>query len=91
MIHNKSQHGDKSYNVIPLRIDLAKFQLSRSQKRVLKRNKDLKVIFRDAHIDEEKDRLFDIHKQRFTEDVPGSLNDFVSAIPSRGPCVTLEC
>ncbi|KAF0227731.1 MAG: arginine-tRNA-protein transferase, partial [bacterium] len=45
------------YSVTPLRIDLAKFQYSQSQKRLLRKNNDLTVIMRDAFIDQEKEDL----------------------------------
>ncbi|MGH9798929.1 MAG: hypothetical protein ACRD82_01055, partial [Blastocatellia bacterium] len=39
-------HKGKAETVMPLRVELAKFDLSRSQKRTLNRNRDLKVVVR---------------------------------------------
>ncbi|MDQ5986043.1 MAG: Aspartate/glutamate leucyltransferase [Syntrophus sp. SKADARSKE-3] len=89
--YDTSVHGQETVHVIPLRIDLRRFSLSKSQKRNMARNRDLHVVFRDAFVDEEKYRLFEIHKQRFTENIPGDLCDFISSSPATIPCHTLEC
>lgn len=78
------------YHVTPLRIQLSRFTLSTSQKRVLRKNQDLTIEFRDAFIDESKEALFDRHKARFTENVPKSIYDFLSAEPATIPCQTKE-
>lgn len=77
-------------HVLPLRIRLADFQLSRGQKRIWKRNQDLEVIIRPASIDDAKVRLFEMHRRRFSENVPDSLYTFLSAEPATIPCSTLE-
>ena len=77
-------------HVTPLRIELARFTLSTSQKRVLKKNQDLRFEIRDAFIDEAKEALFHRHKSRFTENVPQSIYDFLAAEPARVPCSTKE-
>jgi len=89
--YDTAEHGHQKAHVTPLRIDLNQFVLSKSQKRIIKRNGDLRVVFRDAFIDEAKYRLFDIHKRRFKENVPGDLCDFISPVPAEVPCHTLEC
>lgn len=76
--------------VMPLRVDLNRFTLSRSQKRVISRNRDIRVVIRDACIDEEKMRLFSLHRKRFREHAPSSLADFMSEHPSSLPCVNKE-
>ena len=81
------KHDDKTAHVLPLRIDLDKFKPSTSQKRIKRRNRDLQVVFRDAFIDREKIRLFDIHRIN----TPENLYDFISPIPSKIPCQTVEC
>ncbi len=78
------------FHVTPLRIDLAQFTLTTSQKRVLKKNEDLTVEIRDAFIDENKEALFDRHKRRFTENVPKSIYDFIAPEPAATPCETKE-
>lgn len=78
------------FHVTPLRIELARCTLSTSQKRVLKKNQDLRVEIRDAFLDEVKEALFARHKARFTENVPGSIYDFLSPEPASIPCQTKE-
>ncbi|MFN0112658.1 MAG: GNAT family N-acetyltransferase [Blastocatellia bacterium] len=80
----------KAETVVPLRIELSKFEPSRSQKRALSRNRDLKVIVRPSFIDEFKRQLFDRHKQRFSHNVPDTIFDFLSANPADTPCTNRE-
>lgn len=83
-------HEGGAQQVIPLRIDLTKFQLSRSQKRALNRNRDLTVIVRPSFIDEFKQELFHRHKQRFKHNVPDTIFDFLSDTPAEVPCPNRE-
>lgn len=83
-------HSGKQFNVLPLRIDLERFALTRSQKRVLAKNQDAKAILRPAAVDEAKEDLFSKHSVRFRENVPASLDDFLSPAPASVPCVNLE-
>jgi arginine-tRNA-protein transferase len=77
--------------VIPLRIRLADFKFSKSQRRVLNKNTDLETVIRPVEIDAEKESLFDRHKRRFKSGVPGSIYDFISEIkPAAVPCDALE-
>lgn len=88
--YRTSLHGDKLYNVLPLRVDLEKFHLSRSQKRVLAKNQDIEVIVRPARVDQVKERLFRKHRTRFADNVPDSLFNFLSPNPAEVPCANLE-
>jgi len=81
-------HGFR--NVQPLRVDAASFQPSKSQRRVLRKNTDLQLRVQPAQLSEDRQRLFDLHKQRFTENVPNSLEDFLGPAPHAGPCLTME-
>ena len=72
--------------VLPLRIDLANFRLSKSQRRVLRRNEDLEVEVVPVSIDRDAEELFDRHKERFDHSVPDSLYNFLSPNPSNSPC-----
>ena len=86
-----SRYNEQPVRVLPLRIDLPKFLPCRSQRRVLKRNVDVRVEFRQATIDAEREIMFDKHRSRFKENVPDSLLDFLSSAPARIPCEALEC
>jgi leucyl-tRNA---protein transferase len=81
-------HGFKT--VMPLRMRLEHFEPSTSQARVLKRNASFELVIRDALIDLEKRKLFALHRQRFTENVPDSLYSFLGFDPARVPCETKE-
>ncbi|HEX4946420.1 MAG TPA: arginine-tRNA-protein transferase [Blastocatellia bacterium] len=82
--------SDGHYHVMPLRLKLADFSLSTSQKRVIKKNEDLRVEIRAAAIDATKEALFHRHKTRFEENVPNSIYDFFTPHPALIPCVTKE-
>jgi arginyl-tRNA--protein-N-Asp/Glu arginylyltransferase len=64
--------------VLPLRINLTSFTLSKSQRKTVRKNSDTTVIIRDCFIDEEKEKLFSIHAKRFTENKPESVFNFLS-------------
>ena len=78
------------HHVIPLRVKLEHFQPSTSQKRILKRNQALEVQIQPAQIDLEKERLFQLHRTRFTENTPPSLETFLDPEPAWIPCETKE-
>lgn len=73
--------------VIPLRIRLADFCFSKSQRRVLRKNIDLNTAIRPVHITPEKELLFDRHKMRFKFGIPDTIYDFISV---NSPCETVE-
>jgi leucyl-tRNA---protein transferase len=76
--------------VYALRVNLAKFSFSKNQRRVLKRNEDLRTVIRPIEVTHEKEALFERHKQRFEYGVPDSLYDFLSYEPASVPCEGLE-
>jgi leucyl-tRNA---protein transferase len=88
--HNLGFYFGEIRKVIPLRIRVADFTFSKSQRRIFNKNEDLKIIIRPIIIDEEKHSLFHRHKLRFEENVPPSIFTFLSAIPATVPCEALE-
>lgn len=88
--HNLGIFRGEIRRVIPLRIRLANFTLSKSQRRNLQRNQDLKVIIRPIEIDDEKEQLFFRHKQRFEEYPPDSIYTFISTEPATVPSEAFE-
>jgi arginine-tRNA-protein transferase len=88
--YRTSIHGATEFNVLPLRIDLERFHLSRSQKRVLKNNQDTAIVIGRSSIDDTKEKLFSEHRRRFVENIPSSLHDFLSPVPDSVPCTNLE-
>jgi len=77
--------------ITPLRVDLEKFMLSKSQRRVLKKNADLRCLFTPATLCDEARAMFDRHKRRFTENIPEALETFLSSDPGSIPCPALAC
>jgi arginyl-tRNA--protein-N-Asp/Glu arginylyltransferase len=88
--YSHAEHDGALCHVMPLRLKPASFTLSRSQRRVLKRNGDVEVVVRDAVIDSTKEALFLRHRHRFKQNVPDSLYDFMSESPATVPCRNQE-
>lgn len=76
--------------VIPLRIRLENFSLSKSQRRALRKNIDLDTVFRPINVTPEVESLFEIHKRRFKYGVPDSIFDFLSTQPATTPAEGME-
>jgi leucyl-tRNA---protein transferase len=88
--YRTAAHSDKQFNVLPLRIDLERFELTRSQKRVLAKNHDTQVRLRPAELNDANEELFRKHRVRFRDNVPTSLKEFLSPLPATVPCLNLE-
>jgi arginine-tRNA-protein transferase len=76
--------------IIPLRLPAGDFQPSRSQRRVIRKNRDTSTVFRAAAITPVKQELFARHAQRFQENRPKTLYDFVSGQPQSVPCTCIN-
>ena len=76
--------------VLPLRIRLADFKLSKSQRRILRRNAHLVTTIKPSEITAETHDLFDRHKRRFKSGVPNSIYDFLSRDPANHPTNGLD-
>ena len=83
-------HGNKLFSVLPLRLDITRFALTRSLKRVLALNHDINTVIRPSSVDKSKQALFLKHRRRFKENAPTSLDDFLSPMPDSVPCLNLE-
>ena len=83
-------YHDRIVRVMPLRIRLADFRLSKSQRRILRRNEDLECSFGSIDITAEMHDLFESHKQRFVSDIPPSIYTFLSTDPANVPCPAFE-
>ena len=85
--YRRWRHGGRSLTITPLRLDLARFEPSRSQRRVWARNQDLRAEVRPTALDAEMFEMFEAHRRRFRADVPDSLQDFLSPLaPAEVPC-----
>jgi arginine-tRNA-protein transferase len=76
--------------VLPLRIRLSELRFSKSQRRVLRRNEDLRVEIGPATITDADHAMFLRHTTRFNHSIPESLFNFIAPVPSAGPCETKE-
>jgi leucyl-tRNA---protein transferase len=73
----------------PLRMPLDGFTLSKSQRRLYRRNEDAEVRVVPAMVDEEREALFLRHRERFTFNIPDSLRTFMPAVQPCA-CVSVE-
>lgn len=78
-------------NITPLRLDLEKFKLSKSQRRVLRKNEDLTCRFSEAVLSMQARMMFQRHKQRFKANIPEDLDTFLSDTPATVPCLCMQC
>jgi arginine-tRNA-protein transferase len=79
-------YGNDIRTIYALRINLSRFKFSKSQRRIFRRNEDLKTIIRPIEITDEKLDLFERHKVRFSQGIPESIYDFLSPTPATVPC-----
>lgn len=82
------EHGGVQ-TITPLRIDLASFSRSKSQRRVMNKNADLRHEVVPAVINDELRAMFQRHKERFTYNIPEALETFLGQDPATGPCQCL--
>lgn len=88
--YNFGIYEDEIRRVIPLRIRLSDLKISKSQRRVLRRNADLKVSIGPYNITTETHQLFEYHKRRFKTGVPNSIYDFIARDAASSPTELLE-
>ncbi len=74
--------------ITPLRIRVADFRPSKSQRRVWMGNSGLRHEIAPVRMDDDLRSLFQKHKTRFRSNVPESIEDFLGDTPERGPCVS---
>lgn len=89
--YNFSMDEDGVRTITPLRIDLENFRPSKSQRRVLNKNADLRFEFVPAELSDQAREMFQRHKERFKDNVPDSLETFLSGEPATVPCPCIEC
>lgn len=80
------EYGGRRCTVMPLRIDLPRFAPSRSQRRVISKNRDARVRVAETAVTAELEEMFERHKTRFRFEVPESLDSFLSFAPGTVPC-----
>ncbi len=76
--YNYGVYNNELRRVLPLRIRIADFELSKSQRRTIRQNRDLQTEIGRFTITPEIEDLFHRHKQRFRSGVPDSIYDFLA-------------
>lgn len=76
--YSLSVYRDEIQQVQPLRIRLTESKLSKSQRRIISKNKDLEINIGPIRLNKEVFELFDRHKSRFEAHVPESIYTFLS-------------
>ena len=77
------------HNILPLRIVLENFKLSKSQKKTKQKNQDLIHYFEPLNITPEIEELFFNHRRRFKEHIPKSLFTFLGG--EMNPTEIVQC
>jgi arginine-tRNA-protein transferase len=83
--YSLNYYKDEIRRVLPLRVRLSEFKLSKSQRRILRKNADVECTISRAEITPDVHELFAWHKHRFTHDIPESIYTFVSSEPASVP------
>ncbi len=77
--------GELPGKIMPLRIRLAEFTLSKNHRRIIKRNGDTTCVIRPIDITPETEELYDKHRTRFGPNQPRSIYTFLSWDPANVP------
>jgi len=76
--------------VIPLRLKLAEWSPSKSQRRTIKKNVGFRAEFNQPRMSDEEHKLFHLHKERFSDNVPEGLENFLGESLDDYPCDCLQ-
>ncbi len=76
------------HRIVPVRIRVADFTMNKSQRRVWRKNEDIRWEIGPAVIDQATHEIFEAHKQRFQDNIPESIHSFFTDQPHDTPC---EC
>jgi arginine-tRNA-protein transferase len=83
--------GVADLTIVPLRINVNFFRLSKSQRRIIRKNQDLKLKIQRPVIDDQRKILFEHHKTRFKINPPESLDMYLGGeLIHDFVCKTLE-
>ena len=75
----------------PLRMEIAAFRPSKSQRRVWHKNADAELRIAPAAVDAEREAMFLRHRERFVSNIPDSLRTFIpDEDPASVPCDCLS-
>ena len=83
--YSQDNYGGQERRVLPVRVHLPTFKHSKTQRRVWRKNADLRYQVRPALLDHTKHELFARHKLRFTHNIPDTIYEFLSEEPASIP------
>ena len=81
----------KICRVTPLRVLLDDWNASKSEKRTIRKNAMFQTKWHSAQMGEKERELFHIHKERFTDNIPNCLENFLGWALSDYPCELMQC
>ncbi len=84
--YTHSMHEGERACVMPLRIDLSRFKLSNSQKKILKKNSKATVEITPLDLNADVIDLFEEHKYKFTSNIPDDIQTFLGEDLPNYPC-----
>jgi leucyl-tRNA---protein transferase len=82
-VSSQLDENDNKLDILPLRYQLNQFEMSKSQRKVWRKNQDLTFKLTPLSIRDEIHFMFEQHIQRFKYNVPHSIFDFVSHVPNK--------
>lgn len=88
--YNQCSIGQQMHDILPVRIRVADFTPSKSQRRVLRRNEDLQWEVGPAYFCPATHDIFQRHSARFKDNVPESIYSFFTRSPADTPCTCLS-
>jgi len=88
--YNFGVYDDEIRRVLPLRVAVQDFKLSKSQRRIIRKNSHLETTVRPIELTQETHDLVARHKQRFKFAVPRSIFTFLSNDPANTPGTAYE-
>jgi arginine-tRNA-protein transferase len=78
--------------ILPLRINLKHFKMSKSQQKLFRKNSERFSLKREkAVLDQELDALFLKHREKFTYNLPPSLDYYVGEEARKGEDLRVDC
>ncbi len=75
----------KTFHVLSLRVLVPQFEMTKSQRKIWKKNKDVEIKWYIGNPSNLHHELFELHKQRFSHSVPDSIFDFISETHAEKP------
>lgn len=77
--------------VTPLRLLLNEWTPAKSERRTIRKNSRFQTKWHPAQMGKQERELFQIHKERFTDNIPSCLENFLGWDLSDYPCEIIQC